>query len=42
MLLISITFQLTDLIQTYKIINGIDEVDIDMGTGRNPERVGEI
>ena len=25
----------TDLIQIYKIINGIDEVDIDMGTGRN-------
>ena len=24
-----------DLIQTYKIINKIEEVDIDMGTGHN-------
>ncbi len=30
----------TDLIQTYKIINGIDEVDIDMGTGRNLRQGG--
>ena len=36
-----------DLIQTYKIINGMDEVDIDMGTGCNLRQggrnlVGEI
>ena len=24
-----------DLIQTYKIINGVEKVDIDMGTGNN-------
>ena len=30
----------TDLIQTYKIINGMDEVDIDMGTGRNLRQGG--
>jgi hypothetical protein len=30
----------SDLIQTYKIINGIDEVDIDMGTGRNLRQGG--
>jgi len=29
-----------DLIQTYKIINGMDEVDIDMGTGRNLRQGG--
>jgi len=29
-----------DLIQTYKIINGMDEVDIDMGTGLNLRQAG--
>jgi len=29
-----------DLIQTYKIINGMDEVDIDMGTDRNLRQGG--
>jgi len=29
-----------DLIQTYKIINGMDEVGIDMGTGRNLRQGG--
>jgi len=31
-----------DLIQTYKIINGMGEVDIDMGTGRNLRRYREV
>ena len=29
-----------DLIQTYKIINRVEEVDIDMGTGNNLRRGG--